>query len=494
MDVFDKFFQQYAYKFDKGYPDMNNDQDVLLLESLLSGVLGERFQLNESVQFDILKNLAGDSLDDGTLKRIQDGDDFGVDVENVKFLSGGSGRKYGGQNSYNLNDLRKIIGEFDKPLILTYAGTIRKLRTPFSIRICTFGPSRNEKSKDFQRLIAINRLLGEYPDKIKVVPKVAPGLGYETQQVENLNKNLTEILSQLGNDNVRLYVQGKDQGVEIASSEKVKGSGKADLVLKNSGGSEVYWVSYKEGQYYTGQGVEDKEISKDVPFQQYGSLVTLYSKSYNEEMQEFSKYLGKEIPDFLDSVIANSDPKYVFEGIDPNELESSSDIPEDIIEFTDQLRWKQLKSFAGKDKVDVCFIPPTTQFKRNFLKTGDRQSAILAGKSVWGLDYEGTGDNFGRENTNILLQNDGTVNITPVYKGEDIIGINIVPTNTGHVLFNPELPVDAEDPDFIYTPALNVRHTKAESFAYESNGRKKMILAGRVLIIPLGRLTEVPEV
>ena len=35
MDVFDKFFKKYSYKFNKGYPDMNNDQDVLLLESIL---------------------------------------------------------------------------------------------------------------------------------------------------------------------------------------------------------------------------------------------------------------------------------------------------------------------------------------------------------------------------------------------------------------------------------------------------------------------------
>jgi hypothetical protein len=493
LDNITKYLNRIAYKFPKGYPDMNNDQDVLLLETLLSEFLGEKFQLNESIKYDVLKNLAGESIDDETLKRIQNGDDFGINIETVRFSSGGSGRKYGGQDSYNLNDLRKIIGEFEKPLILTYAGTVRKLRTPFSIRICTFSPPKNEQSIDFKRLIAISRLIDENPDKIKVVPKVAPGLGYEAQQVDNLNKNLTDILSQLGNDSVRLYVQGKDQGVEISTSEKVQGSGKADLVLLNKG-KEVYWISYKEGKYYTGNGVEDKELSKDIPFQQYGSLVTLYSKSYNEEMQEFSRYLGKEIPDFLDSVITNSDSKYVFEGITPSELESSSEIPEDIIEFTDQLRWKQLKSFAGNDKVDVCFIPPKTQFKRNFLKTGDRQSAILAGKSVWGLDYNGSGKDFGRENNNILLQNDGVINLTPRYKGEEIIGIDITPTNTGHVLFNPELPIDNSDPDYIYTPALNVRHTKAESFAYESNGRKKMILAGRVLIIPLGRLDNVPEV
>ena len=45
--VFDKFFTKFAYKFDKGYPDMNNDQDVLLLESLISEVIGGKFSLKE---------------------------------------------------------------------------------------------------------------------------------------------------------------------------------------------------------------------------------------------------------------------------------------------------------------------------------------------------------------------------------------------------------------------------------------------------------------
>jgi hypothetical protein len=36
MDALDLFFKKYSYKFDKGYPDMNNNQDVLLLESLLN--------------------------------------------------------------------------------------------------------------------------------------------------------------------------------------------------------------------------------------------------------------------------------------------------------------------------------------------------------------------------------------------------------------------------------------------------------------------------
>jgi hypothetical protein len=38
MDVLDLFFKKYSYKFDKGYPDMNNEKDVLLLESILNNL------------------------------------------------------------------------------------------------------------------------------------------------------------------------------------------------------------------------------------------------------------------------------------------------------------------------------------------------------------------------------------------------------------------------------------------------------------------------
>lgn len=48
MNVFDKFFTKFAYKFEKGYPDMNNAQDIQLLESLLSKVLGEEININEA--------------------------------------------------------------------------------------------------------------------------------------------------------------------------------------------------------------------------------------------------------------------------------------------------------------------------------------------------------------------------------------------------------------------------------------------------------------
>lgn len=45
MDIFDKFFKKYAYKFPKGYPDMNNEHDVILLNNIIQEVLGEGKQV-----------------------------------------------------------------------------------------------------------------------------------------------------------------------------------------------------------------------------------------------------------------------------------------------------------------------------------------------------------------------------------------------------------------------------------------------------------------
>jgi len=47
MNIFDKFFTKFAYKFDKGYPDMDNPTDVALLESLISKATNFKFKLNE---------------------------------------------------------------------------------------------------------------------------------------------------------------------------------------------------------------------------------------------------------------------------------------------------------------------------------------------------------------------------------------------------------------------------------------------------------------
>jgi len=47
MDVLDKFFTKYSYKFPKGYPDLKDKQDILLMESILEE-LGLRVRVDEA--------------------------------------------------------------------------------------------------------------------------------------------------------------------------------------------------------------------------------------------------------------------------------------------------------------------------------------------------------------------------------------------------------------------------------------------------------------
>lgn len=56
MDVLDLFFKKFSYKFDKGYPDMKNVQDILLLESLINKILDEEIILEKALAWSDLSD------------------------------------------------------------------------------------------------------------------------------------------------------------------------------------------------------------------------------------------------------------------------------------------------------------------------------------------------------------------------------------------------------------------------------------------------------
>ena len=59
MDILDKFFKKFSYKFPKGYPDINDDQDMLMLEGILKEMeidLGEGIAEKKIVQTLIKQN------------------------------------------------------------------------------------------------------------------------------------------------------------------------------------------------------------------------------------------------------------------------------------------------------------------------------------------------------------------------------------------------------------------------------------------------------
>jgi len=66
MDVLDKFLNEVSYKFPKGYPDMDNPEDVLLLKSLLEEYTKEEFSLIKE----------GSKVYDTTIKKALDVDEI----------------------------------------------------------------------------------------------------------------------------------------------------------------------------------------------------------------------------------------------------------------------------------------------------------------------------------------------------------------------------------------------------------------------------------
>ena len=86
MKVFDQFFTKFAYKFPKGYPDMNNDQDVLLLESILSEI-GFPIDLNEVSEED------SPNLPDNIIQLKQDIQSISG-LDNVTTVKTGGGKNY----------------------------------------------------------------------------------------------------------------------------------------------------------------------------------------------------------------------------------------------------------------------------------------------------------------------------------------------------------------------------------------------------------------
>jgi hypothetical protein len=72
MDILDIFLNKYSYKFPKGYPDMNNEQDVLLMEGLLSE-LGINEEEDKNLTFEQCKYILSKDvkLKDKYIKEIE---------------------------------------------------------------------------------------------------------------------------------------------------------------------------------------------------------------------------------------------------------------------------------------------------------------------------------------------------------------------------------------------------------------------------------------
>ena len=223
MSTFNKFFKKFSYKFEKGYPDMDNPTDVALLESLLSKVIGEKIIL-EAISKSKSIQAAQDFVDNSQ---------YAKDNEVKKFKSG----KYANRlNSSKEKDIDKIksalkdyFGVLDSEIEFVEAGT---------------GPASKDSMPGFK---LDTEEFGEIYISVSTSKKGAGGKLNE----QNFNKNINAYASKespitvkLIGDNKTLTYDNVAEAIDVAGGTQNKL--KADTALLSPSGDRVANISLKQ--------------------------------------------------------------------------------------------------------------------------------------------------------------------------------------------------------------------------------------------------------
>jgi len=223
MDIFDNFFKKFAYKFDKGYPDMNNSQDVLLLENILSKVMGEEIVLEA-----ISKS-----------KSIEAAKDF---VETSNFAKSNDVKRFTSSKYANRINSSKVK-DFDqiKDALINHFNIseddIEKIDAGA-------GPAANDSMAGF---LLNTKEFGEVFISVSTGKK---GLGGKPNE-KNFNDNINQYASKENPIKVKLIASDKTleysnvaEAIDVAGGTKNKL--KADTALLSPSGTKVANISLKQ--------------------------------------------------------------------------------------------------------------------------------------------------------------------------------------------------------------------------------------------------------
>ena len=242
MDILEKFIRQVSYRFPKGYPDMNNEQDVLLLESILRKDLDIDISENfKQLQFKDLKKYGGPRLQK-VADKIKKKEPFATTT--------------GEQILLDFND-----SEYES---LFVNADVEGLKALAKGRINSFPFFVDENGEEYtiQDLLKSSDLGGKTSGSATRV---------ETIALEDLNRKIQE----LGTIDVKLTPSGKvHKGISKATT--VQGTPKADFTLDNENGPVIF-ISHKDG-------------SKPTHFQQYSGFQAINKYS---EVREFIEAVRK---------------------------------------------------------------------------------------------------------------------------------------------------------------------------------------------------------
>ena len=241
MDVLDKFFKKFSYKFPKGYPDINDEQDMLMLEGMLKSLLGENFN---PLKFFDLQKYGGPRLKILD-KKIQTGELF--DMTSGEKLS----------LTYTKPEYEELFKNADASAIKKIGGS--------KINSILFFKDKNNKEYAIKDLLKSTDFGGR-------------GAGSGTKAEDIALLDISNQLKEIGPATVVLTKGGKSyKGIDGATT--FRGTPKADFSL-DAGDQELIFISHKDGK-----GPKD--------FQQYGGLKGLIQyeevKSFVEDVRKLTK-------------------------------------------------------------------------------------------------------------------------------------------------------------------------------------------------------------
>jgi hypothetical protein len=248
MDALDLFFKKFSYKFEKGYPDMNSKQDILLLETILKELginLKEDKASDRTEAKEILKKELG--LSDSDFK------DSGL---NFYILTPGSQRLEFVDKIENIDTGTDKKFEFNStPTSFSSIGFFMYGQSKFGIKP---GEKQGGKSAglDNEEIFVnnINSLLEDGPKDVKIVAgdKVVTfdnvtqviGTGLSTGEYSKSDANFYDGNKDLGGVSLKKDNAIYWESADVRFKDEVKNL--LNAVISGSLGDEVSYVSLKD--------------------------------------------------------------------------------------------------------------------------------------------------------------------------------------------------------------------------------------------------------
>jgi hypothetical protein len=200
MDTLSKFLHNIAYKFPKGYPDMNNAQDILILENELKK-MGIKIQLNEDKQS--FENLSPQSQK----VALDISDKLKIPKENI--IKDTSKRIIILTDESRPGIIRKLVDlGFEKDPNIK-GSSIGGVRSPEGIEVIIKPLSKQggassgkQNEKDFESLI--NNKIAEYGSPITVILKSTNGKSIKTPNVSKAEDVSKENVAEFNKSDIQL--------------------------------------------------------------------------------------------------------------------------------------------------------------------------------------------------------------------------------------------------------------------------------------------------